>query len=172
MAGAQRLHESTRRRTRRTARSWYSRPYSPKLLEVEFVELRVDGVLGSSKPPMHLARDLAVKCGTCSGTRNGRPVMGLSSSAVKAGAGRGAVGSSDIRYAEHTMIATTGRRVRTVHSSARSVCGRGRKADGQGDLGQSDRTQILRRGLPASTFRSMCPRPTSGYHPGSPTEGG
>jgi hypothetical protein len=40
--------------------------------------------------------------------------MGLSSSAMKAGAGRGAVGSSDIRYAEHTMIVTTERRVRTV----------------------------------------------------------
>src|SRR5919202_762596 len=117
-------------------------------------------------------RDLAVKCGTYSGTRNGRPVMGLSSSAVKADAGRGAVGSSDIRHTEHTMIVTTGRRARTVHSSARSVCGRGRKADGQGDLGQSDRTQILRRGLSACTFWSMCPRPTSRYNPGSPTEGG
>jgi hypothetical protein len=85
--------------------------------------------------------------------------MGLSSSAVKAGAGRGTAGSSNIRHAEHMMIVTTGRRARTVHSSARSVCGTGRKADGQGDLGQSDRTQILRRGLPASTFRSMCPCP-------------
>src|SRR5215212_7790963 len=62
-----------------------------------------------------LVGDLAVKCGTYSGTRNGRPVMGLSSSAVKAGAGRGAVGSSAIRHAEHTMIVTTGRRARTVH---------------------------------------------------------
>ena len=32
-----------------------------------------------------------MRCGTYSGTRNGRPVMGLSSSAVKVGAGRGAV---------------------------------------------------------------------------------
>jgi hypothetical protein len=72
-----------------------------------------------------------VKCGTYSGTRNGRPVMGLSSSAVEAGAGRGAVGSSDIRHTEHTVIVTTGRRARTVHSSARSVCGRGRKALGK-----------------------------------------
>ena len=75
-------------------------------------------IRGSGDGDHILDRDLAVKCGTYSGTRNGRPVMGLSSSAVKAGAGRGAVGSSDIRYAEHTMIATTGRRVRTVHSSS------------------------------------------------------
>jgi hypothetical protein len=56
-----------------------------------------------------------VKCGTFSGTSNDRPVMGLPSSAVKAGPGRGAVGSSDIRYAEHSMIATTEHRARTVH---------------------------------------------------------
>jgi hypothetical protein len=66
-------------------------------------------------PILFHARDLAVKCGTYSGTRNGRPVMGLSWSAGKAGAGRGAVGSSDILVMPNTMIATIGRRVRTVH---------------------------------------------------------
>src|SRR5215217_1959215 len=41
VAGAQRLHGPTRRRTRRTARSWCSRPYSPKFLEGGFSEVRI-----------------------------------------------------------------------------------------------------------------------------------
>jgi hypothetical protein len=43
-------------------------------------------IRGSGDGDYFLDRDLAVKCGTYCGTRNGRPVMGLSSSAVKAGA--------------------------------------------------------------------------------------
>jgi hypothetical protein len=93
--------------------------FSKYLWRANFGERRHDEVRRILIPRTPVNRaykgDLAVKCGTYCGTSNGRPVMGLSWSAVKAGAGRGAVGSSDIRYAEHTMIATTGRRLRTVH---------------------------------------------------------
>src|SRR5918994_2061872 len=63
-------------------------PGPPLGLPENATTVRVEnGSTVTTEGPYLGVRDLAVKCGTYSGTRNGRPVMGLSSSAVKAGAG-------------------------------------------------------------------------------------